>query len=103
MIQKLPPDVIASLGAVIGVSLTDMAATQAQAVLGGTLGNVVGHIPDEQWEQMKAVAYIPCDCGNPNCQDIARKTFEALDLLRKDWKNEMGEDVGGADEKGFSE
>lgn len=66
--------------------LAELSPDDAHKVFHGFLGNVIGNLPDEVWEGIKREAAVPCACGKPNCDKIAKDLMAALDAQRVDFK-----------------
>jgi len=54
-----------------------------RSMLGATVANVVGALPDWYWKQMMMPA-PPCQTPGCNCQDLANKFMEEMDVMRTD-------------------
>lgn len=67
---------------------------QANQILGGVLANTIGHIPAENWDAMVEDAKVPCGEFLCQCHIVRVKMFEALSLLRKDWRTVFNKDGG---------
>lgn len=101
MKDKLLPEDCPAVGVIIGWAIAEASPNKTQAILGGTIGNIIGHIPDDIWEQMKTEALKPCLCGDPDCDPMHKQIYAALDVLRKKWQQVTNPST--SDEKGFSE
>lgn len=99
----LPPDKVPWLGPIIATALESTTPGQAQAFLGGLIGNIVGHIDDEFFEDMKEASKKPCGIEGCECHLVHQSCFEELEKLRKEWNRVTKERGENPDEKGFSE
>ena len=104
MSTQLQPEECPEAGAIIGFALNGVDPNIGQAILGGTIANIVGHIDDSIWEKMKDNATKPCECGDPQCHSkLHQDTFRLLDALRNEWKKTVGDEPTNPDEKGLAE
>lgn len=103
--DQLLAEEVPQAACLLGAALTQVDPGVAAAMLGGAIANMVGHIPDEFWEQMKIETVKPCECGQPECNgeaEVARRKeiYAMLDVLRNEWKEAVGDNP---QEKGFTE
>lgn len=95
---------LADMGTFLSGAISQMKPQKAQAVLGAIFANMVGNIPQEKWEKIKAASQLPCECGDPRCGDAVKAIFAAAEVARVQFKRITEEQTpNNPDEKGFSE
>lgn len=55
------------------------------------MSNLVGNMDPVAWKQITDQAYKPCGELNCTCHIVRKKFFDALEAIRKDFKEEMGQ------------
>jgi len=70
--------------------LAQLPPDAAQAWLGGFIANMIGPLPQEHWNNMRAEAAAPCDQPDCGCEVFKSKVMDALNILREDWREQTG-------------
>lgn len=65
------------------------------------MANLVGSMTDEVWNQINKAARPPCGELNCTCHLARQKFFDALEAVRKDWKEEMNHRRSTRRNRGF--
>ncbi len=102
IMNGLPASQIPFLAPLIEQAISEVTPEEAQASLGGLLGNVIGPIPDEFWDEMVKFSGEPCSTPGCTCHIAHKKVFDGFTELRKEWKRITSDDKPNPDEKGFS-
>lgn len=80
------PNDLLKLGGWLAQIFTNMHPDDAQVRMSALFVNMVGNIPAKDWEEIKAAAKRPCECGDPECGHAIAAVIQAGDLCREYFK-----------------
>lgn len=93
---------VPQIAATLGMTISKMPAVIANPILGGSIANMLGHISDDTWTQIKEESKKPCGDPGCDCHISHQPLMVALDALREEWKRLTSEAHDDSEEKGFS-
>ena len=98
------PEGLPHIGGFLAAAFTNMHPQEAQVILSAVFVNMVGNIPDEQWELIKEASTLPCECGDPQCGEAIKAVIKAGDECRAHFKRVIDRQrPENPEEKGLAE
>lgn len=95
----MPPESVPSKMGVLGMVVTKPEPKLARSLLVASISIMIGHIPDEKWEQMINTKTTPCAMEGCNCHLIQDAFMLSLIPIREIYK--LAKEPEG--EKGLAE
>lgn len=102
-VYKFGPDNLAQLGGFIAHCLSTLPPHEAGVLFAAIIANMSGNIPAEHWEAMEKVSKIPCECGDPDCDNNMKLLMEAGAVARRQFEKVLARQGHNPDEKEIQE